>query len=295
MSEKSQAGNSSSEFRVALAQISPVLGDRKRNFALHRERIEAARREQADLIVFPELSLTGYFLRDMVPDVALDPTGPELAELIEAAGPAALVAGMVEQSRHHRFFNAAFYAEGGRVVHIHRKVYLPTYGLFDEQRYFAAGDRIEAFDTAGFGRVGLLICEDFWHLSALAVMQAEDVDVLVCVANSPARGVDGPKIRTAETCEQLCRTFAQLLGAVVIMVNRVGFEDGLCFWGGSMVVGPDGQLIAEAPALDEALTVAQFDLAELRRQRIIAPLARDERLLVVTEELNRIKQRRYES
>ncbi len=295
MSEKSQAGNSSSELRVALAQISPVLGDRKRNFALHRERIEAARREQADLIVFPELSLTGYFLRDMVPDVALDPTGPELAELIEAAGPAALVAGMVEQSRHHRFFNAVFYAEGGRVVHVHRKVFLPTYGLFDEQRYFAAGDRIEAFDTAGFGRVGLLICEDFWHLSALAVMQAEDVDVLVCVANSPARGVDGPKIRTAETYEQLCRTFAQLLGAVVIMVNRVGFEDGLCFWGGSMVVGPDGQLIAEAPALDEALTVAQFDLAELRRQRIIAPLARDERLLVITEELNRIKQRRYES
>jgi NAD+ synthase (glutamine-hydrolysing) len=176
---------------------------------------------------------------------------------------------------------------------VHRKVYLPTYGLFDEQRYFAAGERIEAFDTARFGRVGMLICEDFWHLSAAAIMQAEQVDVLICLANSPARGVDGPQIRTAETYQQLAQAFAQLLGAVVILVNRVGFEDGLCFWGGSMTVGPDGRIIARAPLLDEALTLATLDLADLRRGRLIAPLARDERLLLVIEELNRIKRKRY--
>ena len=179
-----------------------------------------------------------------------------------------MVAGFVEESPRHRFYNAALYAEGGRIVHVHRKVYLPTYGLFDEQRYFAAGDRIQAFDTAGFGRVGLLICEDFWHLSAAAIMQAEEVDMLICVANSPARGVDGPKIRTAETYDHLARTFAQLLGAVVIVVNRVGFEDGLCFWGGSMAAGPDGRTIAEAPMLDEALTVA-----DVRPGRAAAPAA----------------------
>ncbi len=126
-------------------------------------------------------------------------------------------------------------------------------------------------------------------------MQAEEVDLLICVANSPARGVDGPRIRTAETYEQLGGAFAHLLGAVVILVNRVGFEDGLCFWGGSMVVGPDGRTIARAPMLDPSLTVAAFDLADLRRQRLIAPLARDERLLLVIEELNRIKRRRYGS
>ncbi len=281
--------------QVALAQISPVLGDPERNLALHIEQIEAARRQQADLIVFPELSLTGYFVRDMVPDLALSPTGSVVGRLIEAAGPASLVAGLVEESSRHRFFNSALYAEGGRIVHLHRKVYLPTYGLFDEQRYFAAGERIEAFDTAQFGRVGILICEDFWHLSAAAIMQAEEVDLLICVANSPGRGVDGPKIRTAETYERLCGAFAHLLGAMVILVNRVGFEDGLCFWGGSMVVGPDGQTIARAPLLDPALTMAVFDPAELRRQRLIAPLARDERLLVTIEELNRIKRQRYGS
>ncbi len=280
--------------RVALAQVSPVLGDIQRNLTLHLDQIEAARRQQADLIVFPELSLTGYFVRDMVPDLALFPTGPVVGRLIEAAGATSLVAGLVEESARHRFFNAAFFAEGGRIVHLHRKVYLPTYGLFDEQRYFAAGERIEAFDTASFGRVGILICEDFWHLSAAAIMQAEEVDLLICLANSPARGVDGPQIGTARTYQQLCGAFAQLLGAVVIMVNRVGFEDGLCFWGGSMVIGPDGRTIASAPLLDEALTLAAFDPAELRRQRLIAPLARDERLLLTIEELNRIKRQRYD-
>ncbi|MGD0653874.1 MAG: nitrilase-related carbon-nitrogen hydrolase [Thermoguttaceae bacterium] len=280
--------------RVAMAQIAPALADRKRNFALHLERIEAARRQQADLVIFPELSLTGYFVRDMVPDLALSRSGPEIRELVHAAGAMSLVAGMVEESHRHRFYNAAFFAEGGRIVHWHRKVYLPTYGLFDEQRYFAAGERFEAFDTARFGRVGILICEDFWHLSAAAIMQAEEVDLLICVANSPARGVEGPKIATAETYELITKAFAQLLGAVVIVVNRVGFEDGLCFWGGSMAVGPDGRIIAQAPMLDESLTIAAFDPAELRRQRMITPLARDERLLLTIEELKRIKRRRYE-
>jgi NAD+ synthase (glutamine-hydrolysing) len=292
--EPSPPGESPNVTRVALAQIAPVLGDRQRNFALHVETIEAALAREADLVIFPELSLTGYFVRDMVPDLSLRRSGPEVRELVKAAGSMSLVAGMVEESPRHRYYNAAFFAEGGRIVHWHRKVYLPTYGLFDEQRYFAAGERFEAFDTARFGRVGILICEDFWHLSAAAVMQAEEVDMLICIANSPARGVDGPKIATAETYELIARAFAQLLGAVVIVVNRVGFEDGLCFWGGSMAVGPDGRIIAQAPMLDESLTIAAFDPAQLRRQRLITPLARDERLLLTIEELNRIKRRRYE-
>ena len=283
----------SSLHRVALAQIAPVLADRQRNVGLHLEQIKAARARDADLIVFPELSLTGYFVRDMVPDVAIAPDAPEIREILDAAGPMAVVLGFVEESAQHRFYNTSLYAEGGRIVHLHRKVYLPTYGLFDEQRYFAAGERFLAFDTARFGRMGILICEDFWHLSAAAIMQAEEIDVLVCPANSPGRGVDGPRIRTAETYEHLSKAYAQLMGAVVIVVNRVGFEDGLCFWGGSSVTGSDGRTIAEAPQLDESLTLAIFDAADLRRQRLITPLARDERLLLTIEELNRIKRNRY--
>lgn len=279
--------------RVALAQISPVLGDRQRNVAMHLEQIKEAARQQADLIVFPELSLTGYFVRDTVPDIAITPDSPEIHQLLEAAGRMAVVLGFVEESRHHHFYNSSLYAEGGQIIHVHRKVYLPTYGLFDEHRYFAAGKRFQAFDTARFGRVGMLICEDLWHLSAAAIMQAEEIDMLICPANSPGRGVDGPKIRTAESYEHMSKAYSQLMGAAIVFVNRVGFEDGLCFWGGSSVVGPDGRTIAQGPMLDESLTLATFDPDELRRQRLITPLARDEQLLLTIEELNRIKQRRY--
>jgi predicted amidohydrolase len=288
-------GPCGSQLRVALAQIAPTLGDRQQNLAKHLEQIAAAKRDQADLIVFPELSLTGYFLRDMVPEVALHRGSIEIAQLIEAASPMAIVAGFVEEAGGHQFYNAAFYAEAGRLLHVHRKVYLPTYGLFEEQRYFSAGKRFAAFNSARFGRVGLLVCEDLWHLSSATVMQAEEIDVLVCIINSPARGVDGPKIRTAETYELLARTFSQLIGAMVIVVNRVGFEDGLCFFGNSMVVGPDGRMIGEAPQFDECLKTVCCDLDELRRQRLITPLGRDEQLLLTIEELERIKRRRYES
>lgn len=291
--QESTNAAAASQPRVALVQCSPLLGDRQRNLALHLDKIAEARAQGADLIVFPELSLTGYFLRDIVPEVALARTAPEIAQLCEAAGPAALVAGFVEESPGHHFYNAALFAEDGKLLHVHRKVYLPTYGLFEEQRYFAAGKRIEAFDSARFGRVGLVVCEDLWHLSIATVMQAEEVDLLVWLVNSPARGVDGPKIRTAETYERMARTYAQLLGAVIVLVNRVGFEDGLCFFGGSMVVGPDGRTLAEAPQFDEALTLASIDPAQLRRERLTTPLGRDEQLLLTIEELERIKRRRY--
>jgi len=139
-----------------------------------------------------------------------------------------------------------------------------------------------------------LVCEDLWHLSAAAIMQAEGVEMLVCIANSPTRGVAEQRPEVAETYERLCRTFAQLLGAVVVMVNRIGFEDGLCFWGGSLVAGPDGQLLGQAPLLDESLTMVTLDPRELQRQRTITPLGRDERLLITIEELQRIKRARYE-
>ena len=282
-----------SHVRVALAQIAPALGDLRHNLKLHVEQIEAARRENADLIVFPELSLTGYYLRDIVPDIALDADSPELAPLLEAAGDMSVVFGFVEQDPRHRFFNSAALAEGGRVTHVHRKVYLPTYGLFDEQRYFAAGHRVRAFQSAKLGRVGIVVCEDFWHISVATILQAEEIDWLICIANSPSRGVQGREVRTAHTYRHICQTYAQLLGTMVVLVNRAGCEEGLCFWGGSLVAGPSGDILGAAPPLDPALTVVDVDLAELRRERISTPLARDERLLLTIEELQRVKRNQY--
>lgn len=284
-----------SHVRLALAQIAPKLGDRAHNEQLHLERIEEAAGQGASVVIFPELSLTGYFLRDIVPDVAVRRDGPEMARLAEAAGRHGLdvVIGFVEESAEHHFYNSVAYFEGAQLRSVHRKVFLPTYGMFDERRYFAAGERIAAFETQRLGRVGMLVCEDFWHLSALAILQAEEVDWIVCVANSPARGVAGPRVRIAETYERLARTFAEMLGCAVAFVDRVGFEDGLCFWGGSLVVGPDAEIVAQGPDFDESLVMVDFDQAELRRARLATPLARDERLLLLLEELERIKRERY--
>jgi predicted amidohydrolase len=279
--------------RIGLAQIAPTLGDVERNLALHRAAIAAARAQACDLLVFPELSLSGYFLRDMTPEVSLRPEGPEIGGLLAAAGDMDLVLGFAEVSPEWRYYNAALYAEAGRVAHVHRKVFLPTYGLFEEQRYFAAGERIAAFTTRRFGRVGLLVCEDLWHLSAVAILQADQIDTLVCIANSPARGVAGQRVATADVYERMARTYAALLGALVIVVNRVGFEDGLCFWGGSLVVGPDGDLLAAATQLDPALATAEFDPADWQRARLHTPLARDERLHLTIEELERARRERY--
>ena len=128
-------------FRVAVAQIEPTLGGLQANLRMHLEQIEAARGMGADLVVFPELSLTGYYLRDQVPEVAEPQGGPLSRAVCEAAGSMAVVFGFVEESRSSRFYNAAAFADEGKVRYVHRKVYLPTYGMFDEQRYFAAGDR----------------------------------------------------------------------------------------------------------------------------------------------------------
>jgi len=280
--------------RLGIAQIQPALGDLDRNVAIHQEYIRRAREAERDLLVFPELSLTGYFLRDMVPEVAQRIDSPIVRELAAEAGPMAMVFGMVEEDRHHRFYNAAVYCEGGEVRFVHRKVYLPTYGMFDEMRYFARGNRITGTETR-FGRIGIVVCEDIWHMSTGVILQAEDVRFVVCIANSPSRGTDRPTPESQSVWQLLVRSWATFLGVGVVFANRCGYEDGICFWGGSEVVGPDTTPVAQAPLMEETLLEAQFDPEAIRRERIFSPLARDERLLLTIEELERIKRERFRS
>ncbi len=279
-------------FCVALAQIEPKLGDLAFNAKLHLEQIETAQKQGADLVVFPELSLTGYYLRDDVVDVAQAHESTLLRELSFASATTAVVFGFVEESREHRFYNSCAYADGGAILAKHRKVYLPTYGMFDEQRYFAAGDRVRGFDTR-FGRVGMLICEDAWHLSCGAMLLADAVDLVIIVANSPSRGVSSKDLGSQSSWDLLTRTYAQFVGAPVVFVNRAGYEDGVSFWGGSRVVSPFGEVLAEARELESGLVTATIDPRETRIQRIQAPLGRDERIELTIRELERIRDERY--
>ena len=278
-------------FTAVLAQIKPKLGCITDNLALIEERIQSAKEAGADLVMFPELALTGYFLKDLVPEVALRLDSPEIIRLKELSKDISIAVGFVEVTDDYRFFNSAVYLEDGAVRHLHRKVYLPTYGLFDEQRYMARGERFRAFDTK-FGRMGMLICEDMWHLSSSYILAMDGAATLLCLSSSPGRGIEGESLGSANAWQQLTSTTAMFLNCRVLYCNRVGYEDGVNFWGGSEYVAPSGESVIRGRILEEDSVSAMLDEGSLRRERIFSPMLRDENLFVTLQELRRIEMER---
>lgn len=275
---------------LALAQINTRLGVVEDNLEKHLRLIDEAAVSGADLIVFPELSLTGYVLQDLASAVAHRPQedDPIFKTLLHASRKIDLVAGFVDEDTRNRFYIAAAYLSQGQVVHVHHKVYLPTYGLFDEGRFFAWGDSIRAFNTR-FGRMGILICEDFWHASPPYLLWIDGADLMLFTSASPGRGLTAePQLESARWVEHINRAYASLFTSFVAHANRVGYEDGLNFWGNSTVFDPNGELLARAPYHQEALTLAELDLHQLHRTRARLPLLRDERTALVMRELQRI-------
>jgi len=281
------------KLNLALAQIATRLGDVEANLQKHLDYIEQAKKQKADLVVFPELSLTGYVLQDLVATVAHRPTEDDsiFKHLLKASEDLDLVVGFVDEDSRHRFFIASTYLSGGRVLHVHHKVYLPTYGLFDEGRFFAWGDRVRSFDTR-FGRAGLLICEDFWHASPPYLLWLDGADLMLFSSASPGRGLtDREKLESARWVERVSKAYASMFTSFVVHCNRVGYEDGLHFWGGATVNDPNGELVAQGPYFEEALTLVELDLNQLRRTRARLPLLRDERTNLTMSELQRILQK----
>ncbi|MCI0398214.1 MAG: hypothetical protein L0332_13490 [Chloroflexi bacterium] len=276
--------------KVGLAQLNPKLGDVNANLALHMDLIAKAADQGIELLIFPELSLTGYRLRDLSYSVAIRPSprDPVFSRLLEASRDLDMVVGFVESDVRQKFHIVAAYLSGGEMVHLHRKVYLPTYGMFDEGRHFAWGNAIRAFDTR-FGRVGLLICEDFWHVSPPYLLWLDGADILILTSASPGRGMaTEQKIGSAKWVEHINQAYASIFTDFVIHCNRTGFEDGVNFWGGSTVYDPEGILIAQGPYYEDALVMARLDLNQLRRTRTRLPLLRDERVALTMREMERI-------
>ena len=278
------------KLNLALAQINPQLGRVEANLEKHLATIRSAQEAGADLLIFPELSLTGYVLQDLVPVVAHRPTAddPVFGPLLEASRAIDLMVGFVEEDQRNRFYIASAYLSGGALLHVHRKVYLPTYGLFDEGRFFAPGGGVRAFDTR-FGRVGMLICEDFWHASPPYLLWLDGADLFLLQSASPGRGLsDAPQLESARWVDHINRAYASLFTAFVAHTNRVGFEDGLNFWGGAAVYDPNGEVLAHGPYHQEALLQVEIDLNQLHRTRSRLPLLRDERPGLVLSEMQRI-------
>lgn len=289
---------SAAALSVALAQIAPRLGALEENLERHHELIGQARAEGADLVVFPELGLTGYLLQDLNAEVAMRRDDARLLELARAADGLAAIVSFVEESEDHRLFIAAALLEGGSVRHIHRKVFLPTYGLFDERRFFAPGSSLRAVTSQRLDmRLGISVCEDFWHLATPQLLALDGAQVLINVSSSPGRdvaAVNESGLGTATSWRTLNRTYAQLTTSYVIFVNRVGVDESITFWGGSEVVSPSGQSVFAAPTHDEGLFLTRIDPAEVRRERISTPLLRDERPEIVMRQLDHIMHDRLE-
>ena len=278
------------KIKIALAQFNTKLGEVQANLATHLELIAEAKQQGADLIIFPELSLTGYVLQDLAVTTAIQPdqNDPVFNTLLDASRGIDLMVGFVHEDRRHRFYIASAYLAEGKIVHIHNKVYLPTYGMFDEGRFFAWGDSARAFNTR-FGRMGMLICEDFWHASLPYLLWLDGADILLFQSASPGRGLTSdPRLSSSAWVEHTNRAYAGLFTVFVAHANRVGYEDGLNFWGGSTIFDPNGDLVVRAPDFETSLSVAEIDLNQFHRTRARLPLLRDERTNLVQSELERI-------
>lgn len=276
------------KLKIAIAQTDTVLADIPANLDKHYAFIEEAIDNKCAMIQFPELSLTGYSLKDAVFDVALSEKDYKLQKIKELSKHISIILGGVELNNRYELYNTLFYFENGDLLHKHRKVYLPTYGLFEEKRYFSAGNRFRAFDSQ-WGRMGMLICEDMWHPTSGMILAQDGASILLISSAGVTRGIDADvRPSNIRDWEALNHALALQTTSYMIFLNRVGVEDGLMFWGGSEIIDPNGQRLLKANYHQEELVFAEIDLLKLKHARINTTLLSDEKITLVIDELSRI-------
>jgi predicted amidohydrolase len=273
--------------RIALAQVDPVLGDVGANIEKAAAVIRDAKEANSDLVVFPELSLTGYSLGQVSDEVSLDINNDErIRALVDETGDISLLLCFHEDDGGVRTYNSAAYFEEGRLLHVHRKLYLPTYGHFEERKHFAPGQRMRAFSTK-HGRMAALICNDAWQptLGFLAVQ--DGARVLLVPTNSADSRFPGD-MDTTEYWHDITSFYGRMYECYVVFVNRVGTEGDLAFWGNSHVTDPVGNLMVEAPLYKETMITADLDLQSVLQRRRRVPLLREARLGLLSREMMRL-------
>jgi predicted amidohydrolase len=228
-------------------------------------------------------------LRDLAWEIAVDIRSARVLESLKQASKSlSIIAGLAESGEDHGIYNSALLIEDGEVKHVHRKIYPPTYGMFEEGRYFRGGREVRAV-TSNVGRIGMLICEDCWHLSLPYLLAIDGAEVLLCLTASPTRlAGDTPELENATINHEHHRVYARLLSTYVLFANRVGFEDGVNFWGGSLAVDPFGHPVAQASLFKEELIVFDVETAEVQRARRFSRHFLDENLDLVKNHLLRL-------
>jgi predicted amidohydrolase len=285
--------------KVALGQIDCVGGDVDANLKKHVEYIREAASQGANLIVFPELSLTGDKIGPNIPDVSLSLESDALLEICELSNQIDIVVGLIERSESNLYnrYNSAFYFSECTLVHRHRKLFLVNYAVFEEAKHFVPGNNLQAFD-AGLGRMGMLVCNDVWHAPAPYIAALDGAEMLVVPTNS-ARGTLADNLDIVTTWESMNRAYSAMMGYYYVFVNRVGVRKDVYgefpYWGGSEILSPDGELVVKAPYDEEALIMGEVDMEMVAAQRFNAPIIRDARLWIVQQETERLAIKRSEA
>ena len=278
--------------RVRLAQIDTTLGDLAANLSAHLEEVERALTDGIQLLVFPELSLTGYFLKDQTHEVALAEDAEALKVLRERSTQLSIVVGYVERAPDGRVYNAVALFEDGETRHVHRKVHLVTYGMFEESRDLAAGEEFVVAESK-HGRLGFLTCEDAWHMDGAYLYFLDGADAIVICSAGPGRGVTQAEgegegeLKSDRTWQTLQEALALFFRTWVLYCNRVGWEDGVFFAGRSRVIDPSGAPHGAALERDPGLLDVELSRSALERARIATPLRRDERPWILARALAR--------
>ena len=276
--------------RMTLAQVDSRPGELEANVARAEQVIAEAVSTGTDLVVFPELSLSGYTIGDLKEDVSIPPDDERMVKLARAATKGAgVLLGFPEAQAHGlHMYNSAAYYEDGLLVHVHRKLFLPNYATFEERKHFLPGQSSRAFPImGGRHRAATLICNDAWQ-PQLAYVATQDGALILLVPACSAQSIFPEKYDSRSYWRGITRFYGRMFQLYVVFVNRVGTEGSLRFWGGSHVVDPWGEVIAEADEYQEQLLTVDIDLSQVRRRRRDIPLVREGRLGLLRREIDRL-------
>jgi predicted amidohydrolase len=254
---------------LLLAQTGPKLGNKERNLKQISEQASRARKKNIDLLVFPELHLTGYTMRDEVSHLAESIPGPSMrkVESIAKEHGVHVIFGMPEESEVKGVIhNTAVFVGPKGLVGKYRKIHLPTHSVFEERRYYRPGQEASVFKT-DIGTIGLSICYDLYFPELTRLQALQGAELVVCISASP-----GLRRRFFEG---FCLSRAMENAIYLAYVNRVGIEEGLQFWGGSRVIAPNGSVLAQCKYDVEEFQICKVDLGEVSRARAFIPTIKD--------------------
>ena len=278
-----------STLRVAAAQIEPTEANIAENIGKHLEYIDEAKARGVELLVFPELSLTGYQLRSRTPDLAITRDDPRLLTIAERAGDMTVIAGFVEESLAAQFHNSAAALRHGKVQFIHRKLNLATYGNLEEAKYFARGRYVDVYVHEPPWTAGIFICADSWNPGLIHLAALYGATILAIPIASSREAV-GLEFSNPDGWDTALSFYGMLYGMPIVMANHCGARDGETYWGGSRVIDPYGKTLAMGGDGEE-LVVADLNYSQVRQARFQLPTVRDSNLDLIHREIERLNNR----